>query len=98
MAIPSKSPLYIVSSLRCIPTNDIFNSPCCYMAIVGSAGGKRRSIVKCIMRKMPGLFQLLLKRIDIFPILDDCFFFFRKGNLFRGYMMGKKRILNVANC
>lgn len=97
VAVPAKSPFNVVSGLGGVPADHVFNGSCCDVTIVGGSGGERRTVIKGIRRKVLGLLELLLEGVDLLPIVEDSFFFLREGYLFRGYMIGKRRILKAVS-
>lgn len=97
VTVPAKPPFYVVSGLRGVSADQVFDCTCCDVAIVGGSSGKRRAVVKGIRRIVFGLLELLLEGVDLLPIVEDSFFFLREGYLFRSYVIGKRRILKAVS-
>ena len=76
VAVPSESPLNVVSRLRSVSADHVFDGARCDVAVVGHSRGERRAIVESVGRKMLRAFELLLEGIDGVPIFESLLFFF----------------------
>ena len=86
VAVPSEATRDEVSRLRGIAADHVFDGACRNVTVVRSARGEGRSVVKGVRRKVLRLFELHLKRINTFPILQRRFLLLREVHTLRRYL------------
>lgn len=75
-----------MSCLRGVPADDVLDGSSSDVTVVGCSGGKWRTIVECVGRKILGLLQLLLEGLNALPVLERLLLLLREIDPFRGYI------------
>lgn len=87
MAIPTKSSGAVVSSHGCISGHDVLNGTRSNVTVMRKSSSKRWTIIESVKLLAFTAFHLLLKSINLFPVLQNLLFFFWEVRSIRNYKM-----------
>ena len=76
----------MVTCLTSVSANNILDSACTDVTIMGSSSGEGRSIIEGEGREIFGEFELFFEGLILFPELEDFLFFGWEGDSFGNWI------------